>query len=187
MSLKNAGCIIKTSISSDNLKSFFMGSVLILIEPSRSFIWSQNSRIFSRGDYLRAGIIKTSYLWLRALLECGYYSREGLIWGNTVCSYQILCSWSIREKKTKHFELFVKKTKHLKTTWRGYKLWEIMKKYFAWNIRHLVDELFVLSTKQASVLYWRLSEFKRLGKGFHWKAKKKTNVLGLKLVLLKIL
>ena len=31
-----------------------------------------------------AGIIFLQGLQLRALLECGYYSREGLIWGNTV-------------------------------------------------------------------------------------------------------
>ena len=30
----------------------------------------------------------------------------------------------------------------------------------AWNIRRLVDELFVPSTQPASVLYWRLSDFK---------------------------
>ena len=35
-------------------------------------------------DISRAGIIKHSLPLLRALLECGYYSREGLIWGNTV-------------------------------------------------------------------------------------------------------
>ena len=29
-----------------------------------------------------------------------------------------------------------------------------------WNIRRLVDELFVPSTQPASVLYWRLSDFK---------------------------
>ena len=36
------------------------------------------------GDISRAGIINHSMALLRALLECGYYSREGLIWGNTV-------------------------------------------------------------------------------------------------------
>ena len=39
-----------------------------------------------RGDILRAGIIKHSLALLWALLERGYYSREGLIWGNTVCN-----------------------------------------------------------------------------------------------------
>ena len=38
----------------------------------------------ARGDISRAGIINPSLALLRALLECGYYSREGLIWGNTV-------------------------------------------------------------------------------------------------------
>ena len=33
----------------------------------------------SRGYISRAGIIKHSVPLLRALLECGYYSREGLI------------------------------------------------------------------------------------------------------------
>ena len=37
-----------------------------------------------RGDISRAGIIFLQGLQLRALLECGFYSREGLIWGNTV-------------------------------------------------------------------------------------------------------
>ena len=32
-----------------------------------------------RGDISRAGIIFLQGLQLRALLECGYYSREGLI------------------------------------------------------------------------------------------------------------
>ena len=38
----------------------------------------------ARGDISRAGIINNSLALLRGLLECGYYSREGLIWGNTV-------------------------------------------------------------------------------------------------------
>ena len=42
------------------------------------------SLYIARGDILRAGIINCSIALLRALLECGYYSREGLIWGNTV-------------------------------------------------------------------------------------------------------
>ena len=42
------------------------------------------SSINARGDISRAGIIKHSLPLLRVLLECGYYSREGLIWGNTV-------------------------------------------------------------------------------------------------------
>ena len=33
----------------------------------------------ARGDKSRAGIIFLQGLQLRALLECGYYSREGLI------------------------------------------------------------------------------------------------------------
>ena len=33
----------------------------------------------ARGDILRAGIINHSLVLLRALLERGYYSREGLI------------------------------------------------------------------------------------------------------------
>ena len=33
----------------------------------------------ARGDISRAGIINHSLALLRALLECGYYSREGLI------------------------------------------------------------------------------------------------------------
>ena len=33
---------------------------------------------------MRAGINNHSLALLRALLECGYYSREGLIRGNTV-------------------------------------------------------------------------------------------------------
>ena len=38
----------------------------------------------TRGDISRAGIIICSLALLRALLERGYYSREGLIWGKTV-------------------------------------------------------------------------------------------------------
>ena len=38
----------------------------------------------ARGDISRAGIIFLKDLQVRVLLECGYYSREGLIWGNTV-------------------------------------------------------------------------------------------------------
>ena len=37
-----------------------------------------------RGDISRAGIIFLKGLQLRVLLECGFYSREGIIWGNTV-------------------------------------------------------------------------------------------------------
>ena len=33
----------------------------------------------ARGDISRAGIINFSMALLRALLECGYYLREGLI------------------------------------------------------------------------------------------------------------
>ena len=40
----------------------------------------------AHGDISRAGIILLQGLQLRAILECGYYSREGLIWGNTVCA-----------------------------------------------------------------------------------------------------
>ena len=76
---KNVGC---STIALIILIFFLVRYVLIfIIEP---FFWFQNSRIFPRGDYLRAGIIKTFHLWVRVLLECGYYSREGLIWGNTV-------------------------------------------------------------------------------------------------------
>ena len=40
---------------------------------------------FPFGDYLRAGITKTSYLALIAgIIRLGYYSREGLFRGNTV-------------------------------------------------------------------------------------------------------
>ena len=39
------------------------------------------------GDISRAGIIFLQGLQLRALLECGFYSREGLLWGNTVCNF----------------------------------------------------------------------------------------------------
>ena len=39
-------------------------------------------------------------------------------------------------------------------------LHEIMKKNNAWNIRHLVNESFVPSVQWASVLYWRLSDFR---------------------------
>ena len=35
--------------------------------------------IIARGDISRAGIIFLQGLQLRALLECGFYSREGLI------------------------------------------------------------------------------------------------------------
>ena len=41
-------------------------------------------------------------------------------------------------------------------------LQEFMEKNDTWNIRRLVDELFVPATKQPSVLYWRLSEFKTI-------------------------
>ena len=40
--------------------------------------------LIARGYYLRAGMFKHSLVLLRALLECGYYLRECLIWGNTV-------------------------------------------------------------------------------------------------------
>ena len=38
----------------------------------------------ARGDISRAGIINHSLALLQAILECGHYSREGLIRGNTV-------------------------------------------------------------------------------------------------------
>ena len=41
------------------------------------------------GNILRAGIIIDSLVLLRALLERRYYSREGLIWGNTVFIYYL--------------------------------------------------------------------------------------------------
>ena len=46
--------------------------------------------IYFRTFQCETPCIKTSNLWLRALLKCGYYSREGLIWGNTVSA---LKSW----------------------------------------------------------------------------------------------
>ena len=45
----------------------------------------------SRDDILRAGNSNHCLALLRALLECRYYSREGLIWGNTVCNCTYLC------------------------------------------------------------------------------------------------
>ena len=42
------------------------------------------SSINARGDISRTGINIYSLALLRVLLECGYYSRQGLIWGNTV-------------------------------------------------------------------------------------------------------
>ena len=48
----------------------------------------------ARGDISRAGIIFLQGLQLWALLECGFYSREGLIWGNTVCYYNS-CTWAV--------------------------------------------------------------------------------------------
>ena len=39
----------------------------------------------ARGDMSRAGIIIHSLALLRALLECGYYSREGLYHKQIIC------------------------------------------------------------------------------------------------------
>ena len=51
----------------------------------------------ARGDISRTGIINYFLPLLRALLECGFYSREGLIWGNTVYNLDIVkaenCDW----------------------------------------------------------------------------------------------
>ena len=44
----------------------------------------------ARGDILRAGIINHFLPLLRALLECGFYSREGFICGNTVYTIMLL-------------------------------------------------------------------------------------------------
>ena len=56
----------------------------------------------AQGNILRAGIINHSLVLLRALLECGYYSREGLIRGNTVyirlsgrLSYKSMCKLEV--------------------------------------------------------------------------------------------
>ena len=53
-------------------------------------------------------------------------------------------------------------------------LQEIMKKNNIWNIRRLVDNSFVPSSKQPSVLYYKLTDFRLLGeslphhKDFSW-------------------
>ena len=52
----------------------------------------------TRGDKSRTGIIFHSLVLLRALLERGYYSREGFIWGNTVLHalmYKCTCAMHI--------------------------------------------------------------------------------------------
>ena len=54
---------------------------ILILKTSRFAGLSSN---IARGDISRAGIIFLQCLQLRALLECGFYSREGLIWGNTV-------------------------------------------------------------------------------------------------------
>jgi len=54
----------------------------ILIIYAKKIIYMSSN--IARGDISRAGIIFIQGLQLRVLLECGYYSREGLIWGNTV-------------------------------------------------------------------------------------------------------
>ena len=49
----------------------------------------QKTRILiARRDISRTGIIFLQGLQLRAVLEQGLYSREGLIWGNTVIKVQ---------------------------------------------------------------------------------------------------
>ena len=64
--------------------------------------------------------------------------------------YFFIISYRLRALKTLYFHFC-----------KGFckKLW---KKNNTWNIRCLVDELFVPSTHQPSVLYWRLSDFKNL-------------------------
>ena len=52
-------------------------------------MWDQDVKK-ARGDKSRVDIIDFSLALLRAVLECGYYSREGLIWGNMVSA---LKSW----------------------------------------------------------------------------------------------
>ena len=42
-------------------------------------MFKKMSSNIARGDILRAGIINHSLPLLRELLECGYYSREGLL------------------------------------------------------------------------------------------------------------
>ena len=56
-----------------------------------------------------------------------------------------------------HFKLLIKSFECPKST-RNYE------KNNAWNIRHLVDELFVPASQRASISYCRLSDFKR---GYH--------------------
>ena len=62
-----------------------MSYVLIFMTPckKRAILIIKTSGLSgfdnARGDISRAGIIFLQDLQLRALLECGFYSREGLI------------------------------------------------------------------------------------------------------------
>ena len=67
---------------------------------SAIFIKKKKASENARGDISRAGIIFLPGLQLRALLECGFYSREGLIWGNTVSEILLLSLVVLYENPT---------------------------------------------------------------------------------------
>ena len=58
------------------MKKLFNGNLTIATTLQKVKRMSLN---IARGDISRAGIINHFLALLRALLECGYYSREGLI------------------------------------------------------------------------------------------------------------
>ena len=82
----------------------------------------------ARRDISRAGIINCFLALLRALLERGYYSREDLIWGNTVsCTFSKLYVYIQNCIKTSNFKLKFKHIFHSKyKDYKGYiKDWTI--------------------------------------------------------------
>jgi hypothetical protein len=78
-------------------------------------------------------------------------------------SFFFIISYRLRPLKTTHYFRFCKVIKKWKNELKEFLqriLQQIMKENNTWNIRHLVDESFGPSTKQPSVLYWRLTDFK---------------------------
>ena len=82
ISIVDTDLLLLIPLSSVNLIDFHQESSkmdLFLqdnVRKNKAVIWKLE---ISRGDISGAGIIKHSVPLLRALLECGYYSREGLI------------------------------------------------------------------------------------------------------------
>ena len=89
-------------------------------------------------------------------------NRQPRVW----CSkyYFLNIFYRLRALKTLYF-YFCNFIKNKKINWNDFckefckKLW---KKKNTWNIRRLVDETIIPSTHRPSVLYWRLSDFRKV-------------------------